>query len=66
MTLDELLELRARAVRARRGWFWIEQAAVDAGDQELDTRIAIARLALLDAIDRIDQLLAPDVVEDAA
>lgn len=60
MTLDELLELRARAARARRTWLRIEEAACGAGDEELDSRVAIARLALLDAIDRLDQLLEPE------
>lgn len=56
MTLEERLQLRARMTRARTGWLRIEDAAAN-HDQELDERIACARLAMLDAIDRLDQLL---------
>lgn len=66
MTLDELLALRARIRRARAGWLRIENAIVELGDEELDSRIAIARLAILDVADRVDQLLAPDLDFDEA
>jgi hypothetical protein len=61
--VDERLELRARLVRARRGWLRIEDDAAGL-DEELDARVAIARLAILDVVDRVDQLLG--AVEAAA
>jgi hypothetical protein len=63
VTLDERLALRARLVRVRAGWLRIEDDAAGI-DEELDQRIAIARLAILDVVDRADQLLG--VVEAAA
>jgi hypothetical protein len=56
MTLDERLALRARTRRARAGWLRLEEEAVELGDEELDSRVAIARLAILDVADRLEQL----------
>lgn len=65
MTLAQQLELRARLSRARTGWLRIEDTAAGF-DDELDQRVAVARLAILDAADRLDQLLAADFDEAIA
>jgi hypothetical protein len=68
LTLDEQLQIRAALARARHVWLGIEETAVELGDEELDSRVAIARLAILDAADRLDQLIREtgDVDEAAA
>jgi len=62
MNLEQLLLLRATLGRARTTWLAVE-AAAGAHDDELTQRVAIARLAILDAADRLDQLLSADLDE---
>jgi hypothetical protein len=56
MSANELLQLRASLARARKHWLAIEDD-IAGHDSELDQRVAIARLAILDAADRVDQIL---------
>lgn len=51
-----MTELAERISVARALWLEIETLAVDHLDDELDSRIAIARLAILDVRDRVEQL----------
>lgn len=64
MTLVD--DLARRIARIRADYLDLERAADDGFDDELDGRVAIARLALLDVADRIDQLREIDLELDQA
>lgn len=60
MRIDELLQVRAAFTRIRAHWLGVEDDVAGV-DDELDQRIAVARLAILDCRDRLEQLLAAEL-----
>jgi hypothetical protein len=57
MNRDDLVELALRMRVSRDRWLIIERKADDALDEELDRRVEMTRLMILDSIDRVDQLI---------
>jgi hypothetical protein len=57
MNRDDLLDLALRMRVSRDRWLIIERKADDALDEELDRRVEMTRLMILDSIDRVDQLI---------
>ena len=66
MSAGELSELAAMIAAARQAWLQIERAADELDDDELDQRIACARLAILDSADRAQQLALRQLLDEAA
>jgi hypothetical protein len=61
VNLDDGLHLHTRILAARTTWLQIERLAARIDDDELTGRVDIARLAILDAKDWLEQLLTdPD------